>query len=43
MKLLFAALHESLVGTFETYRAGLTMSVFRGRSEVGDSGSNRRN
>ena len=28
--MLFAAMHESLVGTFETCRPTVTMSVYRG-------------
>jgi len=38
----FAALHESLVGTFETGRPALKMSVHRGRSEVTGGRSERR-
>jgi hypothetical protein len=34
MKLLIAAVHESLPGTKRTNRAGLLMSVVRGRPEV---------
>jgi hypothetical protein len=30
---LFAALHESVAGTFETCRRTLTMSVYRGNSD----------
>ena len=36
---LFAAVHESLVGTIRTNRAGLTMSADRGRPEVAGKGS----
>ena len=32
---LFAAVHESAVGTFETCRPALMMSAYRGRPEVG--------
>jgi hypothetical protein len=38
----FAAVHESLVGTFETCRPDLSMSVHRGRSEVTGEQSERR-
>ena len=34
----FAAVHESLVGTERTSRAGPAMSVHRGNSEVGFRG-----
>jgi hypothetical protein len=40
--LLFAAVHESLVGTNRTSRAYLAMSVDGGRPEVADGASNRR-
>ncbi len=34
IRVLFAAAHESVVGTFETCRAALKLSVHRGRPEV---------
>jgi len=40
--MLFAALHESAHGTFETCRRSRKMSVYRARSEVTDAGPNRR-
>ena len=38
----FAAVHQSLVGTFETCRRTLRMSVYRGRPEVIGARSERR-
>src|SRR6266851_7203466 len=38
----FVAAHESGLGTFETCRRTLRMSVYRGRPEVVDLGSERR-
>jgi hypothetical protein len=40
VRLLFAALHESGCGTFETSRQQLVMSAFRGGSEVSGARSN---
>jgi len=42
MMMLFAALHESPIGTFETCRRTLRMSAVRGRPEVTGRHSNRR-
>jgi hypothetical protein len=38
----FAAMHESRSGTFETCRAGLMMSVVRGRPEMAGREAKRR-
>jgi hypothetical protein len=40
--MLFAAVHESLVGTNRTNRAGLMMSVVRSKPEVVGKWSKRR-
>jgi len=42
MMVLFVAAHESAVGTFETCRRTVTMSVYRGRAEVAGTRPNRR-
>jgi hypothetical protein len=42
MTMLFAAVHESVVGTFETCPPVMRMSVHRGKSEVAVDRPNRR-
>jgi hypothetical protein len=42
MKRLFAVVHESPVGTFETCRQPLGMSAYRGRPEVAGARAKRR-
>lgn len=42
VRVLFAALHESRCGTFETCRPALTMSVLRGGPKVIGEQSKRR-